>query len=106
MTMIDKEAPTADPTMTLTGTPVGNTNSYEKVKQYAILFIDLGRVFMWIDSKINEVGMVIRQHMTPAEQNPGTSSILKKLRYDQIGVLMFNCVTVREMEPISCLVLK
>ena len=103
--MIIKDTPT-DPITTLTGIPADNTNSKEKVKQHAILFIDLGRVFIWIHSKINEVEMVIRQHTTPAEQNPGTSSILKKLRHDQIGVLMFNCVTVREMEPIRCLVLK
>ena len=71
MMMINKEAPTTDPTMTSTGIPAGNTNAKEKVKRHAILFIDLGGVFMWIDSKINEAGMVIREHMSPTEQTPG-----------------------------------
>ena len=65
MMMINKEAPTTDPTMTSTGIPAGNINSKEKVKQHAILFIDLGRVFMLI-----EVEMAVRQHMTLAEQKP------------------------------------
>ena len=40
--------PRTSPTMTPTEIPVGNTNSKEKVKQhtYAILFIDLGRLFV------------------------------------------------------------
>ena len=40
--------PRTDPTMPPTEIPVGNTNSKEKVKQrtYAILFIDLGRLFV------------------------------------------------------------
>ena len=75
--MINKEAPTTDPTMTPIGIPAGNINSKEKVKQHAILFIDLGKVFMSI-----EVEMDVRQHMTPTEQNPGTSNVLNKLRFN------------------------
>ena len=67
MMMINKEAPTVDPTMMPTGLPAGNINSKEKVTQHAILFIDLGQVFMLI-----EVEMAVRQHTTPAGQNPGT----------------------------------
>ena len=63
MMMVNKKAPTTDPTMAPTGVPAGNINSKEKVKQHAILFIDLGQVFMLI-----EVEMAVRQHMTPAEQ--------------------------------------
>ena len=80
MMMINKEAPTVDPTMTPTGLPAGNINSKEKVMQHAILFIDLGQVFMLI-----EVEMAVRQtHNTRWTKPRYISNVLNKLR--------FNCV--------------